>query len=175
MVIHKAPVAVALASYLAACRWPAAALNWAMAVFAAASPISALVTYAALSMVASKADEEGGGFAVALALLVSGGTVLYAAAVHVLPEALEAPNLAAHAVSGGHDSRGSCGGDVDDVEQQGLISGAVGGSSGVASCSAAEAQRQRRKVLLWLTSGMAIPLLLSATMHHEHGHHHGHD
>lgn len=193
MVLHKLPVSVGLSSYLAAAGWPWKAINKAMLAFAAASPTAALLVYAALSGLGSQGwgSSDGGsgrGMAVALALLLSGGTVLYAAAVHVLPDALalaEALPAAAAApaaceaqpsvLTGRMSSQGDegCQGPDDDEEHQLLLAnstidraskvGDLQGSSG--------GPEPRRDVLVWLSGGMLLPLLLSIGVHHEHGGH----
>lgn len=62
-------------------------------IFAAASPIAAVVTYVALRGLLGGSGDA----AVALCVLFSGGTFLYAAAVHMMPDvhAMRAPEHAA--------------------------------------------------------------------------------
>jgi zinc transporter 9 len=183
MVLHKAPVAVGLSSYLAASRWPWAATNKALLAFAAASPAAAAATTLLLSP--APAPSGGAGANVALALLLSGGTVLFAAAVHVLPEALAAagaghahadahPRL--HVGKGGPPSEAAeqASHDIgDEEEQRGLLSAPLQ-RSGSAGGGAGGAEGGRRDVLLWVTGGMLVPLLLSSLIQHDHGHGHSH-
>jgi solute carrier family 39 (zinc transporter), member 9 len=86
MILHKAPMAFGLTSYLAgpAVRWPWAKTRPTLVAFCSVAPLSALATYAALLSLPGLASPT----MVALCLLFSGGTFLYAAAVHVLPEVL---------------------------------------------------------------------------------------
>lgn len=81
MVVHKGPVAVGLATFLRG-QWGPAAVRRGVLLFAAASPLAALLTYGLLSTVPGVARN------VPLVVLFSGGTVLYAAAMHILPGAL---------------------------------------------------------------------------------------
>jgi zinc transporter ZupT len=81
MVVHKGPVAVGLATFLRG-QWAPAAVRRGVLLFAAASPLAALLTYGLLSAVPGVTRN------VPLVVLFSGGTVLYAAAMHILPEAL---------------------------------------------------------------------------------------
>jgi len=85
MVLHKAPMALGLSTFLMSCHWGWAQAQRTLALFSATAPAAALATYAllgALPLFTSPA-------AVALAMLFSGGTFLYAATMHILPEVLE--------------------------------------------------------------------------------------
>lgn len=64
-------------------RCPPRSTRRALLLFAAATPASALATYAVLLALPLE-----GGVGVAFSLLFSGGSVLYAACVHILPSAL---------------------------------------------------------------------------------------
>lgn len=178
MVLHKLPVAAGLSAFLSALGWPHARVKRAALAFAAASPAAAIASFAALSALApGGGDGDGGdGAAVALALLVSGGTVLFAATAHVLPEALAAAGGARHDHAGGLHADGDGGGDGanggHDHERQALLmpstaDGATGAGAATPLSAAAAAQR-RREALVWMTAGAALPLLLSATLHHDH-------
>lgn len=81
MVVHKGPVAVGLAAFLRG-QWAPEAVRRGVLLFAAASPLAALLTYVLLSAVPGVSRN------VPLVVLFSGGTVLYAAAMHILPGAL---------------------------------------------------------------------------------------
>ena len=89
MVVHKAPGALGLSSLLVSARWPLDRARAGLTLFAAASPLGALLTYAALSA----AGASSAGPAAALALLFSGGTLLHAALSHVLPAAARAARM----------------------------------------------------------------------------------
>lgn len=82
MILHKAPMAFGLSSYLISCKW-----NWKQAqgtllVFSAMAPASTVVTLFLLQWIPWFAGQQ----AVSLAVLFSGGTFLYAATMHILPE-----------------------------------------------------------------------------------------
>ena len=82
MVLHKAPMAFGLSAYLLSCRW-----NWARAqntllLFSATAPVSTVVTLAVLRWIPFFSGEQ----AVALVILFSAGTFLYASTMHILPE-----------------------------------------------------------------------------------------
>ena len=84
MVVHKGPVAVGLATFLQSASWSPAQAHSGLLLFAAASPLAAVLTYGLLSAVPGITDN------IPLVVLFSGGTVLYAATVHVLPSAMHA-------------------------------------------------------------------------------------
>ena len=84
MVLHKAPMAFGLGTYLLACRWPFARARGPLLVFAAAAPAATLATYGLLGSLAVLQSHA----AVALCVIFSGGTFLYAATMHILPEVL---------------------------------------------------------------------------------------
>ncbi|KAG1672196.1 hypothetical protein FOA52_002896 [Chlamydomonas sp. UWO 241] len=86
ILVHKFPVAFGLSSFLKAAGWDEHRLNSALAAFAAAAPVAALVTYGALSAGGGSSEPR----AASLCLLLSGGTVLHAGMVHVLPAAMDA-------------------------------------------------------------------------------------
>lgn len=84
MVLHKAPMAFGLATYLMACRWSFARSRGTLLAFAAAAPAATLATYGLLGSLAVLQHPA----AVALCVIFSGGTFLYAATMHILPEVL---------------------------------------------------------------------------------------
>ncbi|KAK9806802.1 hypothetical protein WJX72_003345 [[Myrmecia] bisecta] len=84
MVLHKAPMAFGLATFLMSARWPWAKAQKALVVFAATPPVFAVLTYLCLSAVPSLSSPA----ATALCMLFSGGTFLYAACIHILPEVM---------------------------------------------------------------------------------------
>ncbi|PRW58354.1 zinc transporter ZIP9 isoform X1 isoform A [Chlorella sorokiniana] len=84
MVLHKAPMAFGLATYLMACRWNFARSRGTLLAFASAAPAATLATYALLGSLAILQHPA----AVALCVIFSGGTFLYAATMHILPEVL---------------------------------------------------------------------------------------
>jgi hypothetical protein len=94
--------------------WPFACANHTgVLAFAAASPASALATYALLGALPS-ARAEGPGLA--LVLLFSGGSVLYAAAMHILPAALGTTHCAGGSHHGGRPAgRSASLGDADTL------------------------------------------------------------
>ena len=82
MVLHKAPMAFGLATYLIACKWPWARAQRTLVAFAAAAPAATVVTFTFLRVVPALTTPV----AVSLAILFSGGTFLHAATMHILPE-----------------------------------------------------------------------------------------
>jgi len=82
MVLHKAPVAFGLATYLMNAKWSWSRAQRGILLFSAASPIVALLTYAVLRHIPMLSTP----FAIALCVIFSGGTFLYAACIHILPE-----------------------------------------------------------------------------------------
>lgn len=111
--------------------------------FAAASPVAAVLTYGLLS--ALPFMSQGGN--IPLAVLFSGGTVLYAATMHILPSALGSHGQAHHHVD------------------------SLGGAAISEKTSRASPQlmQQRQLIqLLLVSAGMLMPLVLTAVVHHEH-------
>jgi len=94
IVLHKAPTAFGLSTYLLKCGWNWSEVRQGIFLFAIAAPLVAIAGYGLLgSMPAFTAPES-----VAFCLLLSGGTFLYAACIHILPEALKG----AQEKAGGH-------------------------------------------------------------------------
>lgn len=82
IILHKAPAAFGLCTYLLNTGWSLGRTRRAMAIFSLASPLSALFVYfTILSMPMLNQP-----LSVPLCLLLSGGTFLYAACIHILPE-----------------------------------------------------------------------------------------
>ncbi|KAL6297942.1 ZIP zinc transporter-domain-containing protein [Sparassis latifolia] len=77
LVVHKAPTALALTTSLLATALPRAQCKIHLAVFSAATPVGALVSYVFLSILGAHSEGRWPG----IALLVSGGTFLYVATV----------------------------------------------------------------------------------------------
>lgn len=84
IMMHKAPAAFGLCTYLLRCGWGAAMTRRAMLTFSAASPAAAIATYVLMTQVPFLHNP----MAVPMCLLLSGGTFLYAACIHILPEML---------------------------------------------------------------------------------------
>lgn len=82
IIMHKAPAAFGLCTYLLNTGWGLGRTRRAMAVFSLASPLSALLVYVTISSLPMLNQP----MSVPLCLLLSGGTFLYAACIHVLPE-----------------------------------------------------------------------------------------
>ncbi|CAH8590651.1 unnamed protein product [Dicrocoelium dendriticum] len=86
IIIHKLPAAFGLSCYLVHSGLPRGKIRVHLLVFAAASPLASIITYFYLtwpfpnSIKSHSMDKTG------LALLVSGGTFLYVAASHILPD-----------------------------------------------------------------------------------------
>ena len=101
IMLHKGPAAFGLAAYLVRERVPRGAVRRSLALFSLAAPVAAVATLLALDPRYLGGKALVGETAVGVSLLVSGGTFLYVAAVHVLPEmkrdggALEPRELAA--------------------------------------------------------------------------------
>jgi len=84
MVLHKAPMAFGLSSFLISCKWSWQRSQETIVWFSCAAPLSTMATYVLLSMFKGALGEKG----VALAMLFSGGTFLHAATSHILPSVL---------------------------------------------------------------------------------------
>ncbi len=93
MILHKVPVAMGLAAYLQSTRIPWRTTQRWLVMFSAMMPVSTLITYWLLAAVPGA--QQDGGVVVPLCLLFSGGTVLYAATMHILPEIMSAASAGA--------------------------------------------------------------------------------
>lgn len=82
MVLHKAPVAFGLATSFMTAKWTWQKSQKALLAFSSASPFSALLTYALIGAIPALSSSSS----TALCVLFSGGTFLYAACMHILPE-----------------------------------------------------------------------------------------
>ncbi|KAF8569512.1 hypothetical protein P879_03670 [Paragonimus westermani] len=95
IILHKVPAAFGLCCYLIHEGFPRDRIRIHLLVFAAASPLAALMTYSYLvwpstSMVTGSSIAKTG-----FALLLSGGTFLYVAASHILPELIQTHSVCA--------------------------------------------------------------------------------
>ena len=84
VLLHKGPAAFGLTTYLMAAPWSRMEVMQGAAIFAMASPVGAVLTYAIFISVPSLASVNG----VASALVFSAGTLLHSACMHMIPEAL---------------------------------------------------------------------------------------
>ena len=82
MVLHKAPVAFGLATSFMTAKWPWQKSQKAMLAFSSASPLAAVITYGLIGIIPALSSASS----TALCVLFSGGTFLYAACMHILPE-----------------------------------------------------------------------------------------
>ncbi|THD24098.1 Zinc transporter ZIP9 [Fasciola hepatica] len=91
IILHKLPAAFGLACYLVHEGFTRAQIRVHLLVFASASPLAALISYAYFVLpVGSSSSNKSDAVATktGFALLLSGGTFLYVAASHILPELL---------------------------------------------------------------------------------------
>ena len=93
MALHKAPAAFGLSATLASAQWGHRRAKRGLLFFSLSSPVAALVTFLALLIFGGGGGGGGSGLGVAAALLFSGGTLVHAAAVHVLPSVAPALSL----------------------------------------------------------------------------------
>jgi solute carrier family 39 (zinc transporter), member 9 len=82
IMLHKAPSSFGLASYLLHQGYTSSSVQRRLAVFSSSAPLAALFTYTLLSANLFAYTR----FSLALCLLFSGGTFLYVATAHILPE-----------------------------------------------------------------------------------------
>lgn len=87
MIAHKIPASFGLGSYLLALGWNARMVAKAIALFAAASPFAAFVCYGLQYLVPNSSSSVF----ISVLMLFSGGSVLYTACFHMLPEAFKVP------------------------------------------------------------------------------------
>ena len=84
MVLHKAPMAFGLSAYLISAGWSWQRSQRTLLAFSAAAPLASVATYCLLGSLTFLTSHA----AVALCIIFSGGTFLYAATMHILPEVL---------------------------------------------------------------------------------------
>ncbi|XDA78622.1 hypothetical protein R6Z07F_008712 [Ovis aries] len=89
IMLHKAPAAFGLVSFLMHAGLERNRIRKHLLVFALAAPVMSMVTYLGLSKSSKEALSEVN--ATGVAMLFSAGTFLYVATVHVLPESLVSP------------------------------------------------------------------------------------
>jgi zinc transporter ZupT len=81
MVLHKGPVAFGLTLYLQSANWDARKRHQALLLFCGMSPLAAILTYGIFSQLPGVTTTMN----IALCVLFSGGTFLYAACIHIFP------------------------------------------------------------------------------------------
>ncbi|KAI8104254.1 hypothetical protein M9434_002814 [Picochlorum sp. BPE23] len=89
MVLHKAPMAFGLSSFLISSGWTWERSASTLLLFSSMAPAATVVTYIALQILPLFGGEQS----IALAILFSGGTFLHAATMHILPEVTIGRNL----------------------------------------------------------------------------------
>eukprot|EP01006_Ploeotia_vitrea_P044674 TRINITY_DN66852_c1_g4_i1.p1 TRINITY_DN66852_c1_g4~~TRINITY_DN66852_c1_g4_i1.p1 ORF type:complete len:618 (+),score=293.35 TRINITY_DN66852_c1_g4_i1:108-1961(+) len=90
IMMHKAPAAFGITSYLIHARKPASEITKQLTMFSAAAPVMALATFVVFG--AGLLDPQQTRDYMGLCLLFSAGTFLYVATVHILPEIQHAQN-----------------------------------------------------------------------------------
>ncbi|KAG5452950.1 Zinc transporter ZIP9 [Clonorchis sinensis] len=90
IILHKIPAAFGLCCYLIHEGFSRDTIRIHLIIFAAASPLAALLTYVCLAWPAVDQVASQAAIKTGFALLLSGGTFLYVAASHILPEIIQA-------------------------------------------------------------------------------------
>ncbi|XP_036398865.1 zinc transporter ZIP9 [Megalops cyprinoides] len=116
IMLHKAPAAFGLVSFLMHAGLERNRIRKHLLVFALAAPVLAMLTFLGLSQSSKEALSEVN--ATGVAMLFSAGTFLYVATVHVLPEVGGAGH--SHAPSGGSGGKG-----LSKVEVGALVLGCL--------------------------------------------------
>ena len=123
MALHKAPAAFGLSATLASATWGEARAKRGLLFFSLSSPVAALVTFFAL-LISGGGGADGSGLGVAAALLFSGGTLVHAAAVHVLPSVAAELSFSSASSSSSSPS-GSSAGETSARVRYALVAGAA--------------------------------------------------
>ncbi|KAF5395051.1 Zinc transporter ZIP9-B [Paragonimus heterotremus] len=89
IILHKVPAAFGLCCYLIHEGFPRDRIRVHLLIFAAASPLAALMTYCYLVWPSTSMATGSSIAKTGFALLLSGGTFLYVAASHILPELIQ--------------------------------------------------------------------------------------
>lgn len=141
IILHKFPSSFGISSYLLHHGVSHDGVKKRLLIFSSAAPIGAILTYTLLSANLFVYQQE----MLALCLLFSGGTFLYVATAHVLPE-----------IQSGHSHGGAAGDDDEDDHARG---GAGGGHPRTPP-------KMRWDEVALLISGIVLPLF--APVHHGH-------
>lgn len=140
MILHKAPMAFGLSTFLINARWPWSKAQRTLLIFAAMAPASTIATFSVLRIVPLFTTPA----AVSLAILFSGGTFLYAATMHILPEIM---------------------GSAHTSSSNGSTSGGGGGSTSAHTHHHHDMHLNREQMMA-LAVGSLIPIALSWNHHH---------
>uniref|UniRef100_A0A8C2E4E1 Zinc transporter ZIP9 n=1 Tax=Cyprinus carpio TaxID=7962 RepID=A0A8C2E4E1_CYPCA len=116
IMLHKAPAAFGLVSFLMHAGLERNRIRKHLLVFALAAPVLAMLTYVGLSQSSKEALSDVN--ATGVAMLFSAGTFLYVATVHVLPEV---GGMGGHS----HSPGGSAGNGLSKVEVGALVLGCL--------------------------------------------------
>ncbi|KAM3871521.1 zinc transporter ZIP9 isoform 3-T3 [Diretmus argenteus] len=116
IMLHKAPAAFGLVSFLMHAGLERNRIRKHLLVFALAAPVLAMITFLGLSQSSKEALSDVN--ATGVAMLFSAGTFLYVATVHVLPEVGGAGH--SHAAAGGNGGKG-----LSKVEVGALVLGCL--------------------------------------------------
>lgn len=116
IMLHKAPAAFGLVSFLMHAGLERNRIRKHLLVFALAAPVLAMVTYLGLSQSSKEALSDVN--ATGVAMLFSAGTFLYVATVHVLPEVGGSGH--SHTAAGGNGGKG-----LSKVEVGALVLGCI--------------------------------------------------
>ncbi|KAK3241585.1 hypothetical protein CYMTET_48660 [Cymbomonas tetramitiformis] len=86
LIIHKAPAAFGLSMHLLSCGWNWRQVRKGSLLFSVSAPAVAIIGYSVLGAMSFVSSPTS----IATCLLLSGGTFLYAACMHILPSAMKA-------------------------------------------------------------------------------------
>lgn len=149
IMLHKAPAAFGLVSFLLHEGIERQRIRKHLAVFSAAAPLLTLLTYFCIGQDQKETMESVN--ATGIAMLFSAGTFLYVATVHVLPE------LTSHG-GGGHSHGSNPQVKYSHLEQGAAPGSAAAGHKGYGAL--------RNLELIVLVTGALLPLLLTMGHHH---------
>lgn len=90
ILLHKAPAAFALATFLLSSHTPRKSIRKHLVIFSMTSPLASIITYLLVSLISLEAKKMGK--LMGLILLFSAGSFLYTSAVHILPEVIHNQN-----------------------------------------------------------------------------------
>lgn len=154
IMLHKAPAAFGLVSFLLHEGIERQRIRRHLAVFSAAAPLLTLLTYFGIGQDQKETMESVN--ATGIAMLFSAGTFLYVATVHVLPEL----------TSGGGGGHSHGGGGAAQVKYSHLVEQGGVGVAASGSGSGKGFGALRNLELAVLVTGALLPLLLTMGHHH---------
>ncbi|KAI4540710.1 hypothetical protein MG293_009751 [Ovis ammon polii] len=165
IMLHKAPAAFGLVSFLMHAGLERNRIRKHLLVFALAAPVMSMVTYLGLSKSSKEALSEVN--ATGVAMLFSAGTFLYVATVHVLPECIPYVSGSLLILSTVFPLDDQTGPTFEHQKSQSNAARSCSREHNPAAPAIAQSQTDASGIRSWKTDGCACSLLMFVTCHSE--------